>query len=65
MTVTTVSGNVTTTPFPVTVDTTAPDFSIAAPAGDGVLNIAEQAAGFSFSGAGSEGDRVSVTLNGV
>ncbi|MCL9651615.1 Ig-like domain-containing protein [Pantoea agglomerans] len=65
VTVTTVSGNVATTPVSVTVDTTAPDFSIAAPAGDGVLNIAEQAAGFSFSGAGSEGDRVSVTLNGV
>ncbi|KGD76145.1 Ig-like domain-containing protein [Pantoea vagans] len=65
VTVTSVSGNVATTPLPVTVDTTAPDFSINAPAGDGVLNIAEQAAGFSFSGAGSEGDRVSVTLNGV
>ncbi|KAA5949818.1 Ig-like domain-containing protein [Pantoea sp. Bo_2] len=65
VTVTSISGNVATTPLPVTVDTTAPDFSINAPAGDGVLNIAEQAAGFSFSGAGSEGDRVSVTLNGV
>ncbi|MCP1205135.1 Ig-like domain-containing protein [Pantoea sp. B550] len=65
VTVTSVSGNVATTPLPVTVATTAPDFSINAPAGDGVLNIAEQAAGFSFSGAGSDGDRVSVTLNGV
>lgn len=65
VTVTSVSGNVATTPLPITVDTTAPDFSINAPAGDGVLNIAEQAAGFSFSGAGSDGDRVSVTLNGV
>ncbi|SFN17405.1 Ig-like domain (group 3) [Candidatus Pantoea varia] len=65
VTVTTVSGNAATTPFPITVDTTAPDFSIDTPAGDGVLNIAEQNAGFSFSGAGTEGDRVSVTLNGV
>lgn len=65
VTVTTVSGNVVTTPFPVTVDTTVPDFSVNTPAADGVLNIAEQAGGFSFSGAGSEGDRVSVTLNGV
>ena len=51
--------------FPVTVDTTPPDFSFDTPAGDGVLNIAEQANGFSFSGAGTEGDSVSVTLNGV
>lgn len=65
VTVTTVGGNVVTTPFPVTVDTTPPDFSFVTPAGDGVLNIAEQANGFSFSGAGTEGDRVSVTLNGV
>lgn len=65
VTVTTVSGNVATTPFPVTVDTTAPDFSVNTPAEDGVLNSTEQAAGFSFSGAGSEGDLVSVTLNGV
>ncbi|WP_337010030.1 Ig-like domain-containing protein [Pantoea sp. AS142] len=65
LTVTTVGGNVATIPFPVTVDTIAPDFSMNTPAVDGVLNIAEQAAGFSFSGAGSEGDRVSVTLNGV
>ncbi|WHQ76584.1 Ig-like domain-containing protein [Pantoea sp. Lij88] len=65
VTVTTVGGNVVTTPVGVIVDTTPPDFSIDPPAGDGVLNIAEQAAGFSFSGAGTEGDRVSVTLNGV
>jgi len=65
VTVTTLSGNVATTPFPVTVDTTPPDFSFDTPAGDGVLNIAEQANGFSFSGAGTEGDSVSVTLNGV
>lgn len=65
VTVTSVGGNVATTPVGVTVDTTPPDFSINPPAGDGVLNIAEQTAGFSFSGAGTEGDRVSVTLNGV
>ncbi|MER5028783.1 Ig-like domain-containing protein [Pantoea anthophila] len=65
VTVTTVGGNVATTPVPVTVDTSVPDFSINPPAGDGVLNLAEQAAGFSFSGAGSEGDQVSLTLNGV
>ncbi|MGJ0127378.1 Ig-like domain-containing protein [Pantoea sp. RHCKP32] len=65
VTVTTANGNVATTPFPVTVDTAAPDFSLNTPAGDGILNNAEQAAGFSFSGSGSAGDRVSVTLNGV
>ena len=65
VTVTSVGGNSNSSVLPVTVDTTAPDFSLNPPAGDGVLNGAEQAAGFSFSGTGSEGDRVSLTLNGV
>ncbi|MGK3141503.1 Ig-like domain-containing protein [Pantoea sp. C2G6] len=65
VTATSAGGNSLTRPLPVTVDTRAPDFSLNPPAGDGVLNSAEQAAGFSFSGAGSEGDRVSLTLNGV
>lgn len=65
VTVTSVGGNSNSSVLPVTVNTTAPDFSLNPPAGDGVLNGAEQAAGFSFSGTGSEGDRVSLTLNGV
>ncbi|MBZ6395095.1 MULTISPECIES: Ig-like domain-containing protein [Pantoea] len=65
VTVTSASGNSNTSALPLTVDTAAPDFSLNSPAGDGVLNGAEQAAGISFSGTGSEGDRVSLTLNGV
>ena len=65
VTVATPNGNSATTPFPVTVDTAAPAFTLNTLAGDGILNASEQAQPLTLSGSGSEGDNVSVTLNGV
>lgn len=65
VTVTSPGGNQATTPYPVTVDATAPDFSVNAPAGDGTLNASEQRAPLILSGTGGVGDNVNVQLNGV
>ncbi len=65
VTVTSASGNSGTTSSPLTIDATAPTLTVDAFAGDGVLNAGEQAAGISFTGSGSAGDSVSVSLNGV
>ena len=65
VTVTSPGGNEATTAYPVTVDTTAPDFSVNTPAGDGTLNASEQEAPLVLSGSGSAGDSVNVELNGV
>lgn len=58
-------GSTTTVVKPVTVDTAAPVFTIDLPAGDGILNGAEQGEPLSLSGSGSAGDNVIVTLNGI
>ncbi|TPW42840.1 Ig-like domain-containing protein [Mixta tenebrionis] len=54
-----------TTLTPVAIDTSAPLFTINPPAGDGILNAAEQGEPLTISGSGSAGDSVIVTLNGV
>ena len=65
VTVTTANGNSGTTSSALTIDTTAPTFVFNSPAGDGVLNAIEQANGVTFTGSGSAGDNVSLTLNNV
>ncbi len=65
VTVTSPGGNEVTSAYPLTVDATAPDFSVNTPAGDGTLNASEQSAPLILSGTGSDGDNVNVELNGV
>ncbi|YCH29388.1 Ig-like domain-containing protein [Erwinia sp. D4-22] len=65
ITATGTTGNTITTLQPVTIATAAPAFTIDALAEDNILNATEQGQPLSISGAGSVGDSVIVTLNGV
>ncbi|MBP2167601.1 hypothetical protein J2125_000793 [Erwinia toletana] len=64
ITATDANGNSATVLTPVTLDTSAPAFTVAVIAGDGTLNASEQAQPLAINGTGVAGDSVSVILNG-
>lgn len=65
VTATDVAGNSTSANSSLAVDLTAPALSVAPIAGDGVLNVAEQAQPLTVSGTGENGAAISVTFQGA
>jgi len=57
------AGNISTQTPALTVDVTAPALTLNPPAGDNILNAAEQQQGITLSGSGERGASISVTLN--
>lgn len=65
VTVSDVAGNTATTELTLTVDTLPPAVTLAALAGDNILNAAEQGNDLAVSGTSESGAAIVVTLNGV
>jgi len=57
------AGNISTQTPALTVDVAAPALTLNPPAGDNILNAAEQQEGITLSGSGERGASISVTLN--